>query len=513
MEAPYVYDVSQNDFKNYCTCKECNALVKKYGNTQSGPMLEFVNEIAAGVTAKYPDIRITTFAYQYTEIPPTGIKPHPNVIIVLCDTISNVIKPISDPANTLMANKIRAWSNLAAKLRIWDYDVTYLQPNEMPFNNEDVFQKDLQFFRDNKVSQYFVEFEYPITSDVRDYKLYLLSELVSNPDADVEALKKRFAQAYFGKAADLFLAYRNLLKTSQIKNNSLLDWFPGAGLYTHLDYPTVKAAHALFDAGHVLLANDPVRLRRWNFARLSLDRATLILAKKLKKEYFELNGSSIDGYPFNTQDIKKRISSVIDTELADREQPKKHKEIKNQIAEELAKYNGNVHVKALSLPERFKKFPAKDVYDFTLEGARIWKKSGTFIDDPDSSTGCAIKVVVPNPDATLEHHKLPTSFGVYSRSERRNLASRSLRLQDIKPGYNWYKVCTTKLVPGVLTFFCFKSWCIQEDVSNCMAINDEDRVYDFFLRIKFTGKLYGGSEKDQDAIYVDRLVVVRKENK
>ncbi len=33
---------------------------------------------------------------------------------------------------------------------------------------------------------------------------------------------------------------------------------------------------------------------------------------------------------------------------------------------------------------------------------------------------------------------------------------------------------------------------------------------DVYLSIKFTGALYGGNEKDENAAYFDRMIVVRK---
>ncbi|MBO4345161.1 MAG: DUF4838 domain-containing protein, partial [Victivallales bacterium] len=262
VDPPYVYDVSQNDCHFFCTCAECTRLKEQYGGRYSGLLLDFVNEIAADVTAVHPEIKITTFAYFETELPPSGIKPHPNVIIVLCDTISNTVKPIRDPENSLFAGKVRDWSKIATGLRIWDYDVNYERPtNELPYDNEDVFQDDLRFFREHRATQFFVEFEFPVTSDARDYKLYLLTELIADPDADVAAAKKRFTDAYYGAAGSLFLRYRELLRQSQARHNTFLSWSATKTLYTHLDYATVNEAQRLFDEGERLLADDAARLR------------------------------------------------------------------------------------------------------------------------------------------------------------------------------------------------------------------------------------------------------------
>lgn len=60
---PVVYDITQNDNQNYCVCENCKKLAAKYGGTQSGIMLDLVNELADGIKDDYPDILLSTFAY------------------------------------------------------------------------------------------------------------------------------------------------------------------------------------------------------------------------------------------------------------------------------------------------------------------------------------------------------------------------------------------------------------------------------------------------------------------
>ncbi|MGB2821166.1 MAG: DUF4838 domain-containing protein, partial [Phycisphaerae bacterium] len=64
-----IFSVSQNDWHNYCRCPECEALVTKE-DSQSGPLLHFVNAIADDIAGDYPDKLISTLAYQYTRKPP-----------------------------------------------------------------------------------------------------------------------------------------------------------------------------------------------------------------------------------------------------------------------------------------------------------------------------------------------------------------------------------------------------------------------------------------------------------
>ena len=516
IEPPAEYDVSQNDARRFCTCTNCTALAKKYGNTQSGVMLDFVNEIAGNVTKIHPEIRITTFAYQYTEPPPVGIKPHPAVTVVLCDTISNTLQSISHPDNKLFADKIRAWGKLASRLRVWDYAVNFMMPNELPYNSEDSYQGDMRFFRANKVVQLYTEFEYAVTADVRDYKLYLVTGLINNPDTDVNALKWRFAKACYGPAAELFLDYRDLLKKSQNARKTELDWFPITSRYTHLDYVTVRAAHDIFDRGEKLLANDPVRLRRWRFAWLSLDRATLILDYQIKQGYYLRHGKTLAGYPFDRDLIRRRIKSVLDTEVPVRKiKNRVFEKFQKDMTQEFAEYPVPFSEKSLDTAEKFRHVSPGNILDIAPANMRFARDYAGFTDDPQAVSGHAIKIDIANsrrPEAELTP---PLAFGIYSRPTQKNHKVSFLPLEKIVPDqYHWYKVCRTKLKdPGMMIFFCFTSWSVQ----TFFSINDftgyiPDAWYDFYVRAKFTGPRFGGKNGSQNFIYIDRFVIVR-ENK
>jgi len=60
---------------------------------------------------RVPDKVISTLAYQYSRRAPAGIKPEPNVNIMLCTIECNRSRPIeTDPANASFRQDIRDWS-------------------------------------------------------------------------------------------------------------------------------------------------------------------------------------------------------------------------------------------------------------------------------------------------------------------------------------------------------------------------------------------------------------------
>jgi hypothetical protein len=79
-----IYSVSQNDWEGWCECDRCRRVEEEEGGQHSGPLLRFVNALAAEVEKRYPDKLVDTLAYWYTENPPLRARPRPNVRIRLC---------------------------------------------------------------------------------------------------------------------------------------------------------------------------------------------------------------------------------------------------------------------------------------------------------------------------------------------------------------------------------------------------------------------------------------------
>jgi hypothetical protein len=81
---PEIYDVSQPDCAVVCHCPDCRALAEREGS-ESGPLIDFINELADGVRAQYPEVKVQTFAYEWGMIPPRTLRPRENVVIRWCD--------------------------------------------------------------------------------------------------------------------------------------------------------------------------------------------------------------------------------------------------------------------------------------------------------------------------------------------------------------------------------------------------------------------------------------------
>ncbi len=139
------WSVSQNDTYAPCECGACRALDSAKGSP-SGSILAFVNKIADD----FPDMTISTLAYQYSRSAPKHIKPRPNVNIMLCSIECNRSKPLAeDPSSASFVKDVEDWSKLTHNIFLWDYVIDFRNLMS-PFPNLRVLQPNIQFFRQKR---------------------------------------------------------------------------------------------------------------------------------------------------------------------------------------------------------------------------------------------------------------------------------------------------------------------------------------------------------------------------
>lgn len=210
----WAYDVSQADNTNYCQCSSCAALAQRYGG-QSGLMLWFVNQVADRVGKVYPEVRLITFAYQYTRSAPRGIVPRGNVVVRLCDyecCFRHALADSSCKHNQAFAADIKAWQKLTDQIYVWDY-VTNFYSYLLPFPNHDVLQQNAAFFARHHVVGLMEEGAHNAPwGEWSALKGWMLARLLWNPNQDSGALMHEFCLAYYGKAARDVERYLDLCK-------------------------------------------------------------------------------------------------------------------------------------------------------------------------------------------------------------------------------------------------------------------------------------------------------------
>ena len=264
-----IISIAQNDCFNPCQCVNCQAIVKEEGS-ESGPVIHFVNQVAAEIKKQYPDFLVETLAYQYTRHPPKNIHPADNVLVRLCSIECDFAHPLSGPTNKGFAEDMTGWSAIAPNMFVWNY-VTDFASSFQPHPNMNSLDVDLRWFVDNHVVGVFEQGDaYNVgAGDFLALRAWLMAHLMWNPDLDQTKLRNEFLEGYYGAAGKYLGQYLDLL------NNAATD--KGFGLSTYnadMSFFTndmLAQSEALFKQAADAVADDPPRAFRVRREHLPLE--------------------------------------------------------------------------------------------------------------------------------------------------------------------------------------------------------------------------------------------------
>lgn len=262
-----IYSVSQNDWHGACQCDQCQAIAKAE-ESESGPLLWFVNQVAERVEKEFPDKFVGTLAYQYTRKPPKNIKPRDNVVIRLCSIECCFAHDfLTCPQNQTFVSDLHGWARVAPRIYIWDYVVSFSN-YIMPFPNFSVLQPNIQTLRDNHAIGIMEQAAYQSRGgDFSELKAYLISRLLWNPEADVEPIIDDFMYGFYGRAGQYVRAYFDLVQNLVTPDTHFMIWIqPDNPLYND-DF--IRQGEAILDKA-LSVADTPEIYNRVEMARLPL---------------------------------------------------------------------------------------------------------------------------------------------------------------------------------------------------------------------------------------------------
>ena len=206
---PRLYAFSQNDTSSkYCRCPDCTAIAKREGSF-AGTTLAFVNDVAARVAEKYPDVKLLTDAYQFSKRVPKTIRPRENVIVRLAlldqeyraDEIADVLRPLSGPTNRTAREITEGWAEVVQKGQffIWDY-VQLRAPFRYPYDGTTKILKNLELWHQLDIDHIFLE-QSGIDLSFRPMRDWLFFRKSVHPEQKNELLIGEYLAGYFGPAA------------------------------------------------------------------------------------------------------------------------------------------------------------------------------------------------------------------------------------------------------------------------------------------------------------------------
>lgn len=279
-QAGYI-SISQNDNANYCRDEASMKLAEEEGS-QAAPVLNFVNKVAEKIHQRYPDFKVETLAYVYTEKPPKTIRPGKNVIIRLAPISSDFGHPLNSDWNRETRDNLLGWSKIAPQLFVWNY-ATNFTGNILPHPNWLGLGSDLRFFAAHNVKGVFEQGD-AYTNGVGDFaqlRTWLVAHLMWNPDLDQEKLTDEFLQGYYGAAAPYLKQYLNLIQQSFLSEKRGLSTFNRDFSFISLD--VANTSKKLFDQAEAAVKDSPDLLRHVQRERLSITAGVLYRYKLLRQ--------------------------------------------------------------------------------------------------------------------------------------------------------------------------------------------------------------------------------------
>jgi len=261
-----IASVSQNDWHGNCQCARCKALDEANGSP-AGSLLTFVNDVADAIRDEFPQIAISTLAYQYTRKPPTQVVPRDNVIVRLCSIECSFSKPLADERNAVFARDIIGWSKICDRLYIWDY-TTNFRHYFLPHPNVRVLGPNVRFFVEHGVKGIFEQGAYTSrAADMAELRAWVLAKLLWNPALDDRRLVEEFLAGYYGPAGKHVGRYLDVIHDAVESSGDHLGCFsPDTAKFLSLE--TLSRGWEYLKRAEAAVADDPEVLNRVRVAQL-----------------------------------------------------------------------------------------------------------------------------------------------------------------------------------------------------------------------------------------------------
>ncbi len=488
---PVIYVIEANDNEDKCVCPACLARERKYG-AYSGALLEFINAIADDICGDYPDVKVQTAAYLFSEKPPRGIVPRPNVLVKLAQIRSDTMRPLTHPNNHTALSQLRDWGTLGT-VGIWDYWIMYGTGNEATVNLAAI-SSNLRLYQKNRVESVFAECESPHTCNFYSLRLWMGYQLMQNPVRDANLLVDKFLGAYYGAAAPFMQRLLDYIGTRMEEIKEHIGDVP-VSKRTYLDNDFFKTAEGLLASAEKAAGGDAGILYRIAKERVPLDIARLNRGASLSKDLTP-----------SRQEVIRRLHENAPDVVKDFYPRAKHAELIQEI-------NGYIDGASVSVPLPAE-FKDRDVADIIWTSFKPMTYFGAhMVDDPDAVQGRAMKLGKPQNVSKSDSdgfHASDLEMGLYSASSKRAIAIKKIPKaklpQDEK--FHFYSLGRDVLEPKCYVW-AHKSCVIQQTLWECYQSNGISNECEIYLSLKVQGPSYVNGSKRDDAVLMDRVLLVR----
>ena len=185
--------ISPNDGGGYCQCAECMATGPRPAHAQ----LAFANKVAKANEALFPNRGYAFLAYMGGSLDaPEGMKAHHNVFPIITPiTQCRTHSILSDcPSCVRKREAIKGWQKVAERMGAY----TYLSGGLYCTPTLEAAAEDIRFYRDHGCFSFRRE-NTAAPGAGWEMLVWVQAKLLWNADQDVEALRRRFIEGFYGE--------------------------------------------------------------------------------------------------------------------------------------------------------------------------------------------------------------------------------------------------------------------------------------------------------------------------
>lgn len=531
-EKPYFYSVSLADLDYLCECPACRETIQKSG--KSGYVLKFVNRLAKDIAKTYPDVFLETLAYaKYIEPPLDETAPEANVIIRYADMYQDFLHDLDyttnfDPFSRI--DRIKAWVKVCERnnspLFIWDYVLNFFPHSPMP----QVFRiiNNVKKTYEAGITGYLVENEMNNPRDFWALDQWVLNRIIEDPAQDGDTLIDTFISKYYGHAASYVKEYLMLLHKEAEKSGFILICDEPTGNWNFVTLELAEKSMELFTKAQEAACREDALQRRVRMVFSGLLKAIAVRYFEFKRAKEEQGGvfsferkKIIEEIVLSANEFKKTYACAPDgSVIHDSLMKGADREIK--IFSELLEKTDD----KFPLPEELSALSEKNITDVYIKDVIrfIYDEKGvSIVDDNEALVGKVLKFKKDAMDPSTKFHYTvtekkeatphPLSFYVKKKNVEEDINAYRLDLykEDIVADkYQLYKI------EGVQGVTPEANLGLYIAVQRGLAINLSEicrsmpfEECDIYISMKATGEHYGGKKEDENALYLERVIVVK----
>ena len=483
------FDLShQDDVDNpLCYCDGCAALERRYG-ASGAALFDYLHELAPVLKRECPDATVHFLAYHQkaTQHPPVGMAPfEDNVVAIFAPLDDDFSKSLAHPNNRRTLEDIRQWCRLL-NVWFWSYPAIYTS-GLPPFGGLGRASEDYRIAFEAGLKGAYCEHDVgeACGAGFFDMQAWVLTLTFRNTKADWRALRREFADFYYGPAADGIVEYEEFLERGREAMPAKLGFLGETDeMFTG---ESLAKWQRRFDEMERMAG--PGYLQRLREVRIPLDALTLKMWKKVKDA----------GDPgFTAAEVHSRVADSYRKGIlrrSNRTDAYGEKRRKSLLEGGFLKL---MEVRFLLATAEVKPLPAE--FDGIPAGKIVQMFPGlghAFIDRvemPDAATGFALVEKSVSP----EDAKFPLQAGIWDRPNGTYPLRCEIAEKDVVPGkFHFYRLGRAPITSSQCNVWVGKSKWLSIYCSECY-VPGSDETWEFYASLKFDG----------GRVYMDRIVAV-----